>query len=87
MLKTAFDHRPPARASLRDGVAWLGRVASSVVEPLVAFRQARLRKRAEAELMGLDDRMLKDIGLSRSRIEAAVNGDLPQDSYFDPELP
>jgi uncharacterized protein YjiS (DUF1127 family) len=32
------------------------------------------------KLQGLSDRQLSDIGLSRSRIEDAVRGDVPRDS-------
>ncbi len=52
---------------LRAGVARLAKTAA-------AFRQWRRRRRAIAELQGLDARILKDMGLSRGRIYAAVYG-------------
>jgi uncharacterized protein YjiS (DUF1127 family) len=39
---------------------------------LAAYICARAIRRAEKELMGLDDRMLRDIGLTRSEIPSAV---------------
>ena len=41
-----------------------------------AIRRAQLRKRAIAEISALDDRLLKDIGLSRADISGAVDGTL-----------
>ena len=36
----------------------------------------RMRRMAVAQLSGMSDRELKDIGLSRTQLEAAVRGDL-----------
>ncbi|MDH3595956.1 MAG: DUF1127 domain-containing protein [Rhodospirillales bacterium] len=41
-----------------------------------AIRRAQLRKRAIAEVSALDDRLLRDIGLSRAEIRRAVDGTL-----------
>lgn len=38
------------------------------------LRQWRERRRAYDELMALDDRLLQDIGISRSEIRAAIVG-------------
>ena len=46
-------------------------------------RKALHRRAAVAELGALDDRMLADIGLSRSQIHSAVNGAVG----FGPDLP
>ncbi len=66
-------------------------IASRVRNLLAEFIKARALRRAEKELMQLDDRMLKDIGLARSEISSAVrnpgserlNGArFPQSSHF-----
>ena len=41
-----------------------------------AIRRAQLRKRAIAEVSALDDRLLRDIGISRAEIRGAVDGTL-----------
>jgi uncharacterized protein YjiS (DUF1127 family) len=40
-----------------------------------AYRTWRLRRIAEAELRGFDDRMLRDLGISRSEISSLVRSD------------
>ncbi len=39
-----------------------------------AIEHAHIRKRARRELMALDDRLLADIGVPRSAIDAVVEG-------------
>lgn len=68
-------------------------VVDAAVSPmrqmLARFIRERALRRAENELMALDDRMLRDIGLSRSEIASAVrnpaeerlNGARPPTSY------
>jgi uncharacterized protein YjiS (DUF1127 family) len=41
---------------------------------LVKFRHWRRSRRAERELLALDDRLLKDIGICRADIPDAVRG-------------
>ena len=58
----------PATRSTRGGFAgWLG----DLVNGLVAYR---VRRQAVKELLELDDRALRDIGVERSQIETAVYG-------------
>jgi len=55
-----------SRASLNEAIGMVAR-------RFIARRRERLVIR---ELQRMDDRMLRDIGLSRSEIRAAVHGDL-----------
>jgi uncharacterized protein YjiS (DUF1127 family) len=57
--------QPAARAVLDT-------VALPLRRMLSGFIRGRALRRAENELMGLDDRMLRDIGLSRTEIASAV---------------
>ncbi len=66
-------------------------ITSRVRQLLAEYIRHRALLRAEKELMELDDRMLKDIGLARSEISSAVrnpagerlNGArLPHSSHF-----
>jgi uncharacterized protein YjiS (DUF1127 family) len=41
----------------------------------IAYRTWRVRYIAEAELRGLDDRSLQDLGISRSEISSLVRSD------------
>jgi len=46
---------------------------AAILSKLTASLKAELRvRRAIAELAGMDDRMLRDIGISRSEIDSAV---------------
>jgi uncharacterized protein YjiS (DUF1127 family) len=64
-----------ARGSVpsRSAVFWL--IMSGLATRLGSWRRAR---RAERELLGMDDRLLKDIGISRSDIQGAVRGRHPR---------
>ena len=65
----AFDRsHSPGRA--------LGRVLLGWARQTIAWlKDRRLTRRAVHELMGLDDRMLKDIGVTRADIVFAVRRD------------
>ena len=52
--------------------ALIDAIVVPVRQMLAGFIRERALRRAENELMTLDDRMLKDIGLSRSEIGSAV---------------
>ena len=47
-------------------------LANSLRKKITAFRANRAFRRAEAELMALDDRMLRDIGLYRGEIASVL---------------
>jgi uncharacterized protein YjiS (DUF1127 family) len=49
-------------------------LTGTLYELWTAIRRAQLRKRAVAEVSALDDRLLRDIGLSRAEIRGAVDG-------------
>lgn len=63
-------HDARARA-FRDAARALGRL---LLRGWHAYRLWRERRRAMAQLAALDGHMLKDMGIDRSEIEAAVRG-------------
>jgi uncharacterized protein YjiS (DUF1127 family) len=63
-------HTTPARPGQRSGVLALGDAWDHTVATL---RQWRRRARERGELAQLDDRMLKDIGLTRADAEFLSN--------------
>lgn len=70
-----FDHYlVRARALRSQSYAGLLRAAGRVIAAaLGALRERRARKRALAELLGLDDRALRDMGLNRAGVFFAVD--------------
>lgn len=67
-------HGPFQTSTAQPKHSWLASlVATLAAWPAEALRRYRLH-RASLELYGLDDRMLKDIGISRSEIMAVVAG-------------
>lgn len=63
-------HPPRSRVSRRDAIGALSDAGSQVVATL---REWRRRARDRAELGALDDRTLKDIGLTRADAEFLSN--------------
>ena len=63
-------HVTPARPGRRAAVLWLSHAWDHVVATL---REWRRRSRERGELAELDDRMLKDIGLTRADAEFLSN--------------
>lgn len=60
--------------SYADSVRAIGRAIGGVFAGLAkALRERRQRKRALAELIGLDDRSLRDLGLNRAGVIYAVD--------------
>ena len=70
-----FDHYLlRARAlRLRSYGRFFGAVGRAVSGLLKALREHRARKRALAELLSLDDRALRDMGLNRAGIRFAID--------------
>ena len=66
------------RALLRVPLSLALRGAAAAVAAGRAFATWLERRRAIRELSALDDRTLRDIGLNRAEIEAAVEGGGPQ---------
>lgn len=76
VLKPAADQSPISAAALKDAAAALSRLVNPLRDALIAVARWRRQQRAQAELVQLDDRLLADIGISRSQIDAAIIGSL-----------
>ena len=68
-----FVHHDAAHETSRSpALAVLDVITLPIRQMFAKFIHERAVRRAEMELMALDDRMLRDIGLSRSEIGSAV---------------
>jgi uncharacterized protein YjiS (DUF1127 family) len=50
-------------------------ISAQIRALLSSLRESRIRRQAVLELKALDDKTLRDIGLTRCKIESAVRGD------------
>lgn len=73
---TANAHRHSGSANI------LGRAAATCKRLWVNYITWRIERAAMAHLRSMTDRQLKDLGLSRSEIEAAVTGERARDHTF-----
>jgi uncharacterized protein YjiS (DUF1127 family) len=62
----------PFAAQNKIGELWLRRFVTAVARRWIAYRRRRVEQIAIAQLHGMSDHGLKDIGLSRSEIASAV---------------
>lgn len=62
----------PAAIPMAGFSSFFGRVGRKTWEVIAGYLYRRALRRAERDLMSLDDRMLHDIGISRGEIPAAV---------------
>jgi uncharacterized protein YjiS (DUF1127 family) len=74
---TSRAHQDRADALARAGYRLVIGVAGIAGAVVALVRRWRDRRRASHELLSLDDRLLKDIGITRGDIWAAVHGELP----------
>ena len=51
---------------------WTARIAAGLTKMRLALRREMRARRAAAELASMNDRMLRDIGISRDEIEGVV---------------
>ncbi|WP_024508299.1 DUF1127 domain-containing protein [Bradyrhizobium sp. ARR65] len=65
----------PSLPTSQQEAPWYVSISSAATVWFRSVRQARVRRGAVIELKALDDRSLRDIGLCRSDIEAAVKGE------------
>jgi uncharacterized protein YjiS (DUF1127 family) len=76
MLPEQVRPMPPVRGpelEQRPAESWYASVSAAVMTLLVEVEEAYARHLAVAELQSLDDRMLRDIGLSRCEIRSALS--------------
>ena len=62
----------PFAAQNKIGELWSRRFIAAVARRWIAYRRRRIEQIAIAQLNGMSDHGLKDIGLSRSEIPSAV---------------
>jgi uncharacterized protein YjiS (DUF1127 family) len=75
IVRRAYEARSRAMRDFFDVLSRpMSSLAALVRRSARAYATWRLRRQAIGELGSLDDRMLKDFGISRSEIEAVVYG-------------
>ena len=65
-------HRIDVRTSEQLFQRWTARISATLSKVKLALQHEMQARRAAAELASMDDRMLRDIGVSRHEIESVV---------------
>jgi uncharacterized protein YjiS (DUF1127 family) len=74
-LQSFYDvHGISTRATTRSPLRWVRHLAAMLPRLKLALKAELEVRRAAAELAGMDDHMLRDIGIHRSEIERVVRG-------------
>jgi uncharacterized protein YjiS (DUF1127 family) len=73
---------PPATIRVAAGQSHSARLCAALRRMGVAYINWRLEEAVINQLWSMNDRDLKDIGLTRSEITSAVKGDLTRDRTF-----
>jgi uncharacterized protein YjiS (DUF1127 family) len=74
MISTA-----PVTAQGIPGRSWGAALSAALTRWWVAYTAWRMERRAMAELVGMNDRELKDIGLTRTDVPAVIRGEFIRD--------
>jgi uncharacterized protein YjiS (DUF1127 family) len=79
IMSTILSAPPEALCIARQ--SWVDRLVARLKRWWVAYIAWRIQQGAIAQLKSMNDRELKDIGLSRSQIECAVMSERARDHY------
>ena len=66
------------------GQSWVRELVATLERWWAAYMTWRIEQAAIAQLWSMNDRELKDIGLTRSEITSAVRGEAARDRAFSP---
>ena len=82
-MSSSTIESPMARGAELNGESWPTALARPIREGIACIAARRRLRRAIKEMMALDDRILRDIGLRRSEVEFAARFGRSFDRYKD----